>query len=160
MKKVILHWTGGANYPNSTDLEHYHFVIDKDGKVYQGKYKIEDNLNCYDGKYAQHTGGGNTGSIGIAVCGMANFDGNIASTKYPLTAIQIEKLFELTAKLCKQYNIKITPDTVLTHYEFGKAYPKTSSKGKIDLIYLPPFPSIEKNEIGDFLRKNIFLKMK
>lgn len=72
-KRIILHWTAGTNYPNTTDLQHYHFLIDKDGKVYNGVYTPEDNLNCYDGKYAQHTGGGNTGSIGIAVCGMAGY---------------------------------------------------------------------------------------
>lgn len=155
MLRIILHWTGGSNYPNSTDLEHYHFVIDKDGMDREGKYKPEDNLNCYDGKYAQHTGGGNTGSIGVAVCGMADFDGNIASTKYPLTAIQMENMFALTAKLCHKYNIKITPDTVLTHYEFGRAYPKTSSRGKIDLTYLPPFPSVKRDEIGNFIRNKV-----
>ena len=111
MKKIILHWTGGASYPNSVDLEHYHYVIDKDGKVYNGYYEPKDNLNCYDGKYAKHTGGGNTGSIGVAVCGMANFNGDIKSTKYLLTSIQIEKLFYLTAQLCSKYNIEITPDT-------------------------------------------------
>ena len=155
MRRIILHWTAGTNYPNATDLEHYHFAIDKNGKVYEGKFKPEDNLNCKDGKYALHTGGGNTGSIGVAVCGMADFNGKIESTNYPLTTLQVEKMFALSAKLCKKYNIAITPDTVLTHYEFGRAYPRTSSAGKIDITYLHPFPNIGKKDLGDFIRKKI-----
>lgn len=155
MKRIILHWTAGGHYPNTSDLQHYHFVIDKDGKIYNGKYKPEDNLNCYDGKYAQHTGGGNTESIGVAVCGMANFNGNIESTKYPLTDVQLNKLFSFVSDLCKKYGIDVTPNTVMTHYEFGKSHPKTTSVGKIDITCLPPYPYLLKNQVGDFLRANI-----
>lgn len=155
MKRIVLHWTAGGNYPNIADLEHYHFVIDKNGKVYNGKFKPEANLNCSDGKYAMHTGGGNTGSIGIAVCGMANFNGKIGSTKYPLTAVQVEKMFSLSAELCRKYGIKITPDTVLTHYEFGRAYPNTASFGKIDITCLPPYLSVKPTQVGDFIRKKV-----
>ena len=47
-------------------------LVDKNGSVKSGKYTPEDNLNCKDGKYAKHCGGGNTGRIGIAVCCMKN----------------------------------------------------------------------------------------
>ena len=66
-KKVILHWTAGTNQPCSTDYEHYHYLINKDGIIVKGKYTPEDNLNCTDGKYAQHCGGGNTGAIGVSM---------------------------------------------------------------------------------------------
>lgn len=160
MRRIILHWTAGTNYPNSVDLEHYHYLIDKNGKLYNGKFSVSANENCRSDKkgkvlYAAHTGGGNTGSIGLAVCGMANFDGKIESTKYPLTVVQLEKMFSFCAELCKKYNIPITSGTVLTHYEFGKAYPKTSSYGKIDITCLPPYPYLLKNQVGDFLRANI-----
>lgn len=155
MKRIILHWTAGANFPNATDLQHYHFVIDKGGKVYNGIYKPEDNLNCNDGKYAKHTGGGNTGSIGVAVCGMAGYNGKLASTKYPLTSKQIEKMFSLVAELCKKYNIVVTPDTVMTHYEFGKSHPNTSSAGKIDITILPPYFSVKPQQVGDFIRQKV-----
>lgn len=155
MKRIILHWTAGGHFPNSTDLEHYHFVIDKGGKVYNGKFKPEDNLNCYDGKYALHTGGGNTGSIGVAVCGMADFKGKLSDTKYPLTAVQVERMFSFTAELCRKYGIAVTPDTVMTHYEFGKSHPKTSSAGKIDITILPPYLSVKPSEVGNFIRKKV-----
>ena len=156
MNRIILHWTAGTNQPCSTDYEHYHYLINKDGVIVKGKFAPEDNLNCNDGKYAQHCGGGNTGSIGVSMCGMyvpKNTD--IKDTKFPLTKIQCEAAFKLIAELCKKYNIKITPQTVLTHYEFGQAHPKTSSYGKIDIIYLHAYPDVTKNEMGNFIRSKV-----
>ena len=155
MKRIIIHWTAGTLQPNSTDYQHYHFLINGDGLILKGKYKPEDNLNCRDGIYAQHCGGGNTGSIGIAVCGMNGFKNRENIGKYPLTKVQCEKLFLEVAKLCKTYNIKITPDTILTHYEFGKKYPNTSSAGKIDIIFLPPYPTIKQEDVGNFIRNKV-----
>lgn len=155
MRRIILHWTAGTNYPNATDLEHYHFVIDKDGKVYEGKFKPEDNINCTDGRYAKHTGGGNSGSIGVAVCGMADYKGKLSDTKYSLTSVQVERMFSFTAELCKKYNIAVTPDTVLTHCEFGKSHPNTSSAGKIDITILPPYLSVKPTQVGDFIRQKV-----
>lgn len=155
MNKIIIHWTGGGWFPNATDKEHYHFLIDKNGKVINGKYKVEDNENCSDGKYASHCGGGNTGAIGVAMCGMYGFKSSKAVGSYPLTKIQCEACFKLIAELCKKYNIKITPQTVLTHYEFGLTHPKTSSAGKIDIIHLPAYNNIKQLEIGSFIRNKV-----
>ena len=68
MKRIIIHWTAGTYQPNSTEFEHYHYLINRDGLVIKGKHSVQDNKNCTDGNYAAHTGGGNTGSIGVAVC--------------------------------------------------------------------------------------------
>ena len=81
MKKIIIHWTAGRYVPNSVDLLHYHFLIDKYGRINYGIFKPEDNENCYDGKYAQHCGGGNTGCIGVSCCGMFNFNLKDKTTK-------------------------------------------------------------------------------
>ena len=131
MKRIIIHWTAGSGSPNSVDLEHYHYLIDSKGEIYRGKFKPEDNENCSDGKYASHTGGGNTGSIGVALCGML---GGANVTKYPLTRIQCERMFQLVAQLTRKYKITINSDTVMTHYEFGLKNPNTTSRGKIDII--------------------------
>ena len=153
MNKIIIHWTAGTNYPNSVDLEHYHYLIARDGCIINGKYKPEDNLNCNDGKYAQHTGGGNTGSIGVAFCGMAGFKDAQNVGKFPLTYNQVEAGFKLCAELCKKYNIPIS--NVMTHYEFGKNHPNTTSAGKIDIIHLPCYPNVSKTEMGTFIRQKI-----
>ena len=155
MKKVVIHWTAGANQPNNTDYEHYHFLVNKDGIVIAGKYTPEDNENCNDGKYAQHCGGGNTGAIGVSMCGMYGFKDKNNVGEYPLTKKQCEATFKLVAELCKKYNIAITNKTVLTHYEFGQSHPNTSSYGKIDIVYMPPYHEIEKNKVGDFIRNKV-----
>jgi N-acetyl-anhydromuramyl-L-alanine amidase AmpD len=153
MKRIITHWTAGVYNPNQTDLEHYHYLITAEGLVIKGKYEPKDNENCQDGKYAQHTGGGNTGSIGIAMCGMyVPKNTPLQMTKYPLTKIQCEKCFSLIAEIAKEYKFQITPNTVMTHYEFGLKHPYTSSAGKIDITWLPPYPYLKANEIGDFIR--------
>lgn len=154
LNKITYHWTAGTGTPNATDLKHYHFLIDKDGLIYKGIYKPEDNINCNDGKYAAHTGGGNTGNIGIAFCGCYVQKGQkVKDSMFPLTRIQLERGFELGAKLCKQYNIPI--QNVQTHYEFGILNPKTSSAGKIDITYLHPFPLVGPNDCGDFIRNKV-----
>lgn len=155
MKRIIIHWTGGIGKPNQHEKECYHYLIDATGKKHEGIYKPEDNENCYDGKYAQHTGGGNTGSIGVALCGMFNYRNRSDIGISPLTKIQCEAAFKLVSELCKKYNIKITPETVLTHYEFGKSHPKTSSYGKPDITFLPPYSYLQPDEIGNFVRNKV-----
>ena len=152
MKRIIIHWTAGAYKPNATDLAHYHYLIDEEGKVYEGNFKPEDNENCSDGRYAAHTGGGNTGSIGISLCGMCGFVNRKSVGAYPLTKVQCERAFKLIAELSKKYNIQITPQNVMTHYEFGLKHPNTTSAAKIDIVYLPPYPEVEQSKIGDYIR--------
>ena len=155
MNKIIIHWTAGAYTPNSTDLRHYHYLIDKNGRINCGIFRPEDNENCNDGKYAQHTGGGNTGAIGVALCGMYGFSSATKLGCYPLTKIQCEALFSFVAKLSKKYKIKIDNNHIMTHYEFGLKNPKTPSAGKIDIICLPPYPQIKQQKIGDFIRSKV-----
>lgn len=156
LKRIIIHWTAGTGQPNNTDYQHYHYLINKDGVIVEGKYTPHDNENCTDGVYAAHCGGGNTGAIGISMCGMSGYvAGKPESTKYPLTAIQCEACWKKIAELCKKYGIQVTPDTVLTHYEFGQKHPKTSSYGKIDIIYLHPYPWVSKQEMGNFIRNKV-----
>lgn len=157
MRKIIIHWTAGANQPNSTDYQHYHFLVTSDGLVVEGKFPVLANEKCRaDAKgnalYAAHCGGGNTGAIGIALCGMAGFKNAKSIGKYPLTAKQCERSFKLIAELSKKYGIVINSQYVMTHYEFGLKNPKTSSAGKIDIIYLPPYPKVKASEIGDLFR--------
>ncbi len=155
MKRIIIHWSAGGYYPTDYEKEHYHFLVDKDGTVHNGKFKPEDNEICRVGKYAAHTGGGNTGSIGVAICAMAGFKSKTSAGDYPIQKKQFERTMELCAKLSKKYNISITPQTVMTHYEFGKKNPKTTSAGKIDIIYIPPYPWVAQDEAGSFIRSKI-----
>jgi hypothetical protein len=153
-RRIILHWTAGLLYPNTVDLKHYHFAIDGDALVHKGLCKIADNDNCYDGRYAAHTGGGNTRSIGVAVCGMRGFVSKANPGDQLLTRKQVEKMFSLSAELLREEGYsKVTAENCMTHYEFGKLHPETSSAGKIDITYLPPFPELFPEDIGHFIRR-------
>ena len=46
MKRIIIHWTAGGYYPTEYEKEHYHFLIDKDGIIHNGKFRPEDNEIC------------------------------------------------------------------------------------------------------------------
>lgn len=156
LNKIILHWTAGGKQPNTTDLEHYHFVVDGDGLVRQGKYKPEDNENCKDGKYAAHTGGGNTGAIGIALCGMLGYNDTTkecVDNNNMLSRKQFEAMFNYTSMLCKKYNIPVS--NVITHAEFGLSNPKSSSKGKIDINYIPYADLEGVSECGEYIRNKV-----
>lgn len=162
MKRIIVHWNAGTYKANDISKSLYHFLIEGDGTVRTGIHKPEDNNNCKDNKYAAHVAGLNTGSIGVAYCGMGDFKNRRNSGDYPLTRKQCESGFRLIAELVKKYNIPV--DQVKTHYEIGLAVkngeiPKNDltdkNIGKIDIIYLPPYPKIPQELIGDFIRGKV-----
>lgn len=155
MKRIVIHWTAGLYYPSEYEKQHYHFLVDRNGRVHNGVFKPQDNEICKVGNYAAHTGGGNTGSIGVAICAMAGFKNKNSIGNYPILKKQFESTMELCAKLAKQYKLKVTPQTVMTHYEFGIRNPKTSSAGKIDIIYLPPYSWVAQDDVGSFIRSKI-----
>ena len=160
MDKICIHWNAGQYTPNADDIEHYHFMIGYDPKKSKsffqaGKFEPEDNLDCKDGKYAQHCGGGNTGAIGFAVCCHLDYHGPANMGKFPLTQKQVELLCLEVARQCHKYNIPIDRQHVYTHYEFGINHPDTTSAGKIDINYLPSQPHLKPIQIGDYLRAKV-----
>lgn len=155
LTKITIHWTAGTGRPTINELEHYHYLIDEAGECWNGKHKPEDNLNCKDGNYAAHTGGGNTGNIGVAMCGMAGYQSPKDAVLYPITSYQFEACMRKIAELCLKYGIDVTPQTVFTHYEFGVRNPKTTSAGKIDITYIPPYPWVSPNDCGSFIRSKV-----
>lgn len=155
MKRIIIHWTAGGPVPNLHEKECYHYLVDSYGKIYSGKFKPEANEICKKDLYAAHTGGGNTGSIGVALCGMQGFKNRYSIGNYPITKVQFEACMQLCAEIAKKYNIPITKTTVLTHYEFGLYHPDTTSAGKIDIIFIPPYSWVSADEAGNFIRTKI-----
>ena len=152
LKRVCIHWTAGGLIPNAVDKEHYHFIVDFEGGVYAGNHKPEANgkqLSNRD-KYAAHCGGGNSFTIGIAVCGgPKNFKLGA------FTKASFEAACKKIAQLCIQYGIQVSADTVYTHYEFGLKHPATDSAGKIDINSIPWEPQLKPHEVGDWIRTKI-----
>ena len=155
MKRIIIHWTGGTSVPNSHEIECYHYLVDGLGKIHMGKFEPIANEVCKTNLYAAHTGGGNTGSIGIALCGMFGFKDKHNIGNYPITKVQFEAAMQLCAKIAQKYEIPVSKTTIITHYEFGITHPKTTSAGKIDIIFLPPYSWVAKDDVGEFIRTKI-----
>src|SRR5262245_9659283 len=63
MKRIIAHWSAGMHRASDLDKEHYHIIVEADGRLVRGDHDISDNLTTADDDYAAHTRGCNTGSI-------------------------------------------------------------------------------------------------
>ena len=148
LNRITIHWTAGTYTPNDVDKKAYHFLIDGEGNVIKGVLKPEDNIDCKDGIYARHCGGGNTGNIGVAICAMFSND-------YPIKRKQIEACCKLCAELCNKYGIRITNRNVVTHAEFGQMYPNTTSYGKIDITNLPCVAVYGVCNVGNWIREKV-----
>lgn len=155
LSKITIHWTGGYYYPTFHEQSSYHFLVKDDGQTVYGFNAPEANLNCKDGTYAAHTGGGNTGNIGVAMCAMRGYKSKNQKGDYPITKIQFEACMKLVAELCIKYGIPVTPQTVFTHYEFGLRNPNTTSAGKIDITDIPPYPFVIASDCGAFIRSKV-----
>lgn len=158
LERICLHWTAGNLKPNRKEWESYHFLVDDDLKVWRGKFPPEANgkqLKNTD-KYAPHCGGGNSFTIGVAICGHPSAPNRI------FTPAQLERTCKLIAEIAERYEIPIEENNIYTHYEFGLKHPNTASKGKPDINRLP-FPVVvngkervlKANEIGDYLRNKV-----
>jgi len=155
LDKICLHWSGGANFPCDIDLKAYHFCVDKLGKIYQGEFFPEDNLDCKDGRYAKHCGGGNTGCIGISLCGMAGFSLSDLWTRYPLSPKQVEAFCCMAGYLASRNDINVCKNNIYTHYEFDQRRTLEKREGKIDITHISYLQELPISGVGDYLRGKI-----
>jgi len=109
MKRIIIHWTAGTNTASALDKHHYHFIVEGNGNVVDGRYKPEDNESTAT-DYAPHTRSLNTGSIGVSFAAMHGAtERPFIAGKYPITKIQIDEMVNLVADLCIRYGIEVFP---------------------------------------------------
>jgi hypothetical protein len=156
MKKICCHWTAGTYELSKADFTHYHYTVDQHGVIHNGLFPPEaNNPPLKTAQYAAHCGGGNSYCIGVALRGMHGYKSPKDVGPFPLTQKQCEAAWQFVAGLCRGYGIDVSPKTVFTHYEFGKANPNTSSKGKIDITYLPHEPTIPPDRIGAYIRNKV-----
>jgi hypothetical protein len=155
MQRIIFHWTAGASTASDDDKQHYHFLIEGDGKLVRGHHPVDANENTRDRVYAAHTRMCNTGSIGVAVCGMADsrerpFDpGN-----YPISHAQYEVACRIIAELCIAYQIPVSSKTVLNHGEVEKNL-GIRQRGKWDVMVLPFKQMLSFDEVGEYFRTRV-----
>lgn len=158
MKRIILHWSEGRRTSNSTDREHYHILIEESGGnafVSRGDHSIADNVSTADDDYAAHTKGCNTGSIGVALCGMRGCrETPFSPGPDPFTREQYNLMIRAVAQLCRAYNIPVTPKTVLAHGEVQENL-GIKQNGKWDPCRLPWSPGTTPAEVCDNIREAV-----
>jgi hypothetical protein len=118
-----------------------------------GSNAIEDNVVTADNDYARHTLNLNTGSIGVACCGMmGSQEEPFRPGPAPITEKQWRTMCIMVADLCRVYGIPITPETVLTHAEVWPTL-GVRQNGKWDFTRLPHRPDLRGSKaIGDYMR--------
>ena len=154
MDRIIAHWTGGGGRANDIDKKYYHKLVEYDGMIVLGNEKIEDNLVTADGDYARHTLNLNTGSIGVACCGMRGAkETPFVPGPSPITEKQWRTFCIMIADLCREYAIPVTPETVLTHAEVEHTL-GVKQRGKWDFTRLAFKPELRGSKaVGDYMRQ-------
>lgn len=161
MKRVIWHWTGGAEGANSVELDSYHEVVQPDGTWARGDFPAHANTPpLKSGAYAAHTRNLNSYSIGIACDAMAGArERPFSWGSNPLTHAQIETMLDRTAHYCKLYNIPVSRQTTLSHAEVQPTL-GVSQSAKWDITVLPGMTTPgDAVKVGDELRARLLVKM-
>lgn len=151
---IVVHWTAGGHKASKIDLEHYHILIEADGKVVKGNPSIAANgLPRVRPGYAAHTRSCNSGFIGVSLCGMAGaVERPFNAGKSPLTEAEWDKLPFVLAALCDRYGIAVSPRTVLSHAEVQSTL-GIKQNGKWDIARLPFDASlVGAKAVGDRFR--------
>ena len=118
MKRIHLHWTAGGHTANSTDKEHYHIIVEGDGKLARGDKSIKANAAGSGLSQASHTLNANTGAIGVSMaCMRQAVESPFSAGPSPMTKTQWDRAMVVLSELARRYAIPVTPMTVLTHAE-------------------------------------------
>jgi hypothetical protein len=155
MDRIVIHWTASAAEPTDHDMAFYHMLVGQSGKAYRGNHSIRDNAHPITGPYAAHCLGTNTGSIGLAVCGMMDArETPFAPGPCPITEAQCLTACNVAAQICRRYGIPVTPKTVLNHGEV-EANLGRPQRSKWDALVLPWALHLSRREAGDWWRDNV-----
>ena len=110
INRIYLHWTAG-HY--ATTYDDYHLNITGDGELHASCEGLTD--------YKEHTWHRNGGAIGISICcccdAVAYADGSVDFGSEPPTQQQIETLARLVGVLCKELELPVNDNYVMTHAE-------------------------------------------
>jgi hypothetical protein len=149
VERIIVHWTAGGPKASALDRAHYHLLIEQSGRVVPGLRRI--------GLYLPHTRRLNTGSIGVALCGMAGARQNpYHPGPSPITARQMEVLVQVCACLMERYGLPFQEKTLLSHADVERVY-GIVQRGKWDITFWPGDPEIPRTarDVAHVLRKRV-----
>ncbi len=162
VRRLVLHWTAGAHIASEEDREHYHFLVEGDGDILRGAFSVTaQHPPLVEGRYAAHTRGANSNTIGVSLCCMAGAtERPFSAGRAPMTRVQWDRGMMLVALLCKRYGLPVTSQTVLTHAEVQPTL-GIKQNGKWDITRLAFDPSIQGHKaVGDRMRATIVELMK
>ena len=148
MNYVTVHWTAGGYEVTETDLEHYHLIVDGNGKLHRGNFPISANVSTsdHDG-YAAYTSQFNTRNIGISAAYMAGaIESPFDPGAYPLRRGQWLVVAQAVAELCARYQIDVLPTTVMQQGEVQMNMGVPQS-GKWDICKLPWLPEANFDQV-------------
>lgn len=158
MSRIHVHWTAGGYKANATDRQHYHVLVEGDGKLVRGNPSIKLNqapVKKGSGS-AAHTRSGNSGAIGVSMCCMRGaVERPFNPGPSPMTKVQWDVMVEAVAQLAARYKIPVTDKSILTHAE---VQPNLGIKqsGKWDVAILAFDRSFDTpRKVGDRLRAEV-----
>lgn len=157
MRRIHWHWPAGGHYPNQTDLNAYHLLVDVDGKWHKGRASIALNSGSPKPGYAAHTLNANSDAIGIALCGMGGAqESPFDPGKWPIRPIQVDTLVAGCRQLGEFYDIPVTRKTMLSHAEVQSTL-GIQQRNKWDWTRLPDDVTTLRgaHAIGDWIRGRI-----
>lgn len=145
----------GGHKASALDRQHYHVLIEADGKLVRGIPSIKLNETGAKG-YAAHTLNCNTGSIGVSMCCMLGaVESPFRAGSAPMTEAQWDEMIEVVADLARRYSIPVTPKTVLSHAEV-QVNLGIKQRGKWDIARLAFDPTkVGAKACGDYLRERV-----
>lgn len=155
VRGIVWHWTAGAHGIIELERDHYNWLFDRVGNVFDGNHSVQDQVN-YDwrsGVGASHTKSMNTGWIGLSVDAMAGAkESPLNWGSNPLTWEGIDAMLDWTMDLCEEYEIPVSPWTTLSHAEVQQNL-GVKQRFKWDYKVLPGYTrAVDARIVGDILR--------
>lgn len=161
VRGVVWHWTAGAHGIIELERNHYNWLFDRVGNVFDGNHTVQEQVN-YDwrnGIGASHTKSMNTGWLGLSVDAMAGaVESPLNWGTNPLTWEGIDAMLDWTMDLCEEYNIPVSPWTTLSHAEVQQTL-GVRQRFKWDYKVLPGYTrAVDARIVGDILRDRMIMR--
>lgn len=171
-RRVILHWTGGRRSSTSYERTWYNLLLEEredDAPRWVPGVPVDRNMARIIGTppahrdpmrgYAAHTGGFNSFSIGVAVCGMADAwdyrpTGQVDPGLYPITRAQVEELVRGLAVLLQAYGLEPVKEQLFDHWEAEHLHGVRQRRGVWDLQWLPGL-DLNRGDFGFWIRERV-----
>lgn len=156
-QRLVIHWTGGGPDPSAYERTRYHYLVTQPtGYVVPG-VPVALNMRRISraARYAAHTGGMNSFSVGLAFCGMLGAGRGRRFGRYPLAEHQVRRGLAFVAFACRLWGLDpANPAHLFTHHEAWTLHrvKGAANDAKWDVNELAFAPELAPDQVGDWLR--------